>query len=264
MRTIAPRSVKNRPLRRPIWIAASVTWNGEPAQVRTEMDIQPTLATELAELKANAKARVSPERFAIVEVAIARLKLDGVESRALGAGDLAPDVAPLNVDGRSVRLRDLWRSGPLVVVFYRGGWCPYCNLQLRAWHRVAQEVATQGASVVAISAQAPDPAASPASKQGLGFAVLSDADLETAEAFRIAYTLPDELIDLYGRLGHDLPVLNGNGRWALPMTATYVIDRRGIIVFADVDADYRRRAEPADVLARLRTIDAGAVAPSRR
>jgi peroxiredoxin len=226
------------------------------------MDIQATLATELAELKASSKARVSAERFAMVEAAIARLKIYGVEGRALGAGDLAPDVAPVSIDGHRVRLRDLWRSGPLVIVFYRGGWCPYCNLQLRAWQKVAHELARCGAGIVAISPQPPDHSISTAGKHGLGFAVLSDAELEAAEAFKIVYTLPDELIDLYGRLGHDLPVLNGNGRWALPMTATYVIDRRGIIVFADVDADYRRRAEPADVLAHLKTIEAGSVARS--
>jgi peroxiredoxin len=148
----------------------------------------------------------------------------------------------------------MWRTGPLVVVFYRGAWCPYCNLQLRAWHGQLRALRQHNASLVAISPQMPDLATSGAPKNPLGFTVLSDSALEAAEAFRIAFTLPSELIDLYGRLGNDLPVLNGNGRWALPMTATYLIDTRGLIVFAHVDADYRERAEPAAVLSRLASI----------
>jgi peroxiredoxin len=111
-----------------------------------------------------------------------------------------------------------------------------------------------GASLVAVSPQMPDPSAPGAQKNPLGFTVLSDSALEAADAFRIAFTLPSELIDLYGRLGNDLPVLNGNGRWALPMTATYLIDTRGQIVYAHVDADYRERAEPAAVLSRLESM----------
>jgi peroxiredoxin len=219
------------------------------------MDVLPLLADELAKLKAAAQARATPERIAMIDRAIARLKVEGgIEALALKQGQLAPDVALPDVGGRRVRLRDMWRTGPLVVVFYRGAWCPYCNLQLRAWHGHLDALREHHASLVAISPQMPDLATSGAPKNPLGFTVLSDSTLEAAEAFRIAFTLPSELIDLYGRLGNDLPVLNGNGRWALPMTATYLIDTRGQIVYAHVDADYRERAEPAAVLSRLASI----------
>jgi peroxiredoxin len=211
-----------------------------------------SLGSELAQLKAGARAR-SPERFAMIDRVIARLKdAGGIESRALRESDLVPDIALPDASGRRVRLRDLWRTGPLVLVFYRGAWCPYCNLQLRAWQQQSDELQKYGATLVAISPQTPDYSTSTAQKNGLAFTVLSDSMLEAAEAFKIAFTLPPELIDLYGRLGNDLPVLNGNGQWTLPMTATYLIDTRGQIVYAHIDADYRERAEPRAVLARLK------------
>lgn len=220
------------------------------------MFVVSSLAIELAKLKAGSKARVSPERFAMIEQAIARLKEQGgLEDRALRAGHLAPDVALPDANGSRVRLRDLWRSGPLVVVFYRGAWCPYCNLQLRAWQGKSDELKRLGATLVAISPQTPDHSVHTVQKSDPGFTVLSDSMLEAAEAFKIAFTLPPELIDLYGRLGNDLPVLNGNGRWALPMTATYLIDTRGQIAYAHIDADYRERAEPDTVLSRLEAIN---------
>lgn len=219
------------------------------------MDALPLLADELARLKATAKARATPQRIAMIERAIARLKdAGGIEDRALKEGQLAPDVALADVAGHRVRLRDMWRTGPLVLVFYRGAWCPYCSLQLRAWQGQLEVLRRFGASLVAISPQTPDHSMSTAQKNALGFTVLSDSALEAAEAFKIDFTLPPELIDLYGRLGNELPVLNGNGRWALPMTATYLIDTRGQIVYSHVNADYRERAEPAAVLSRLESI----------
>jgi peroxiredoxin len=218
-------------------------------------DVLPLLADELAKLKAASKARAAPERILVIERAIARLKDETrIEDRALKEGQLAPDVALPDVSGRRIRLRDMWRNGPLVVVFYRGAWCPYCSLQLRAWQRQLDVLQRWGARLVAISPQTPDHSLTTAQKDALAFTVLSDSALEAAEAFRIDFTLPPELIDLYGRLGNDLPVLNGNGRWALPMTATYLIDARGQIVYAHVSADYRERAEPATVLSRLASI----------
>ena len=148
----------------------------------------------------------------------------------------------------------MWRAGPLVLVFYRGAWCPYCSLQLRAWQSQLDALRRFGASLVAISPQTPDHSMTTAQKNALAFTVLSDSELEAAQAFKIDFTLPPELIDLYGRLGNELPVLNGNGRWALPMTATYLIDTRGQIAYSHVNADYRERAEPAAVLSRLEAI----------
>ena len=215
------------------------------------MDQDITLATQLAEFKAGFKQRAAPERVAMMEVATAELKATGIESRALSIGVRAPDVSLPDALGQRVRLSELWRPGPLVVIFYRGGWCPYCNLELRAWQQRLADLRHLGASLVAISPQTPDNSLSTAEKNELTFPVLSDSTLEAAEAFRIAFELAPELVELYGRVGNDLPVLNGNGRWVLPMPATYVIEQDGRIVFSHVEADYRERAEPADVMAAV-------------
>lgn len=215
------------------------------------MDQSITLSQQLAEFKASFKQRVAPERIAMMEAATADLKAIGIEQRALKVGDTAPDLSLPDALGKPVILSELWRRGPLIVIFYRGGWCPYCNIELRAWQQRMPEVKRMGAMLVAISPQTPDNSLSTAEKNELAFPVLSDSALKAAESFRIAFELPPELVELYERAGNNLPVLNGNGRWVLPMPATYVIDQDGRVVFSHVEADYRERAEPADVLAAV-------------
>jgi peroxiredoxin len=222
--------------------------------------IQPTLAHQLADFKAAFKQRAAPERVATMEAATADLKANGMEQRALQVGDAAPRLTLPNALGVPTALESLWRRGPLVLVFYRGGWCPYCNLELRAWQREQAKLGHLGASLVAISPQTPDHSLSTAEKNELAFPVLGDSQLQAAEAFGVAFTLSPELVELYSRAGNDLPMINGNGRWVLPMPATYVISRDGRVFFAHVEADYRERAEPADVLAAVeRARDAGLI-----
>jgi len=176
------------------------------------------------------------------------LRATGVQERALRVGDRAPNVTLPDALGRPVRLADLWARGPLVVSFYRGGWCPYCTSELRAWQQRLGELDALGATLVAISPQTPDNSLTTAQKNALAFGVLSDSNLEAANGFEVATTLAPELVDLYGVGGANLPVLNGNGHWVLPVPATFVIDTEGVIQFAHVDVDYRERAEPDDVL----------------
>lgn len=213
-----------------------------------------TLAWELAEFKAAFAQRAAPERIAIMEAATERLRATGIEAAALKIGDRAPDVTLPDALGRPVRLADLWSDGPLVLVFYRGGWCPYCNLELRAWQRLLPRLDAAGVRLAAISPQTPDNSLSTAEKNALAFPVLSDSAMAAADGFGIAFDLTPELAELYRSVGHDLPVTNGNGRWSLPVPATYVVGRDGRIVFAHVEADYRRRAEPEDVLEALRSL----------
>ena len=173
----------------------------------------------------------------------------GIASRAKRAGDAAPDVTLPDAFGRPMRLSDAWRKGPLVVIFYRGGWCSYCNLQLRAWQAHADDLRSLNATLVAISPQLPDHLMTTAEINALAYPVLSDCELDAADGFNISYTLPPELVDFYGAVGVDVPVISGNGQWVLPVPSTFVIDEDGAIRFAQVDEDFRRRAEPADVLA---------------
>jgi peroxiredoxin len=211
-----------------------------------------TLASQLADYKAGFAQRAAPERVTMMEAATRDLRATGIEQRALHTGDAAPaDLTLPDALGRPVRLAELWQRGPLVLLFYRGGWCPYCNLELRAWQKRLPELQRRGASLVAISPQTPDHSMSTAEKNELAFPVLSDSALAASDAFGITFTLPPELIELYGRVGNELPIINGNGQWALPLPATYVIGRDGRIAFAHVEADYRERAEPDDVLRAL-------------
>lgn len=212
------------------------------------MEHHTPLADQLADYKAGFKQRVAPERVAMMEAATADLRASGIEARAVQVGARAPDVTLPDAMNHLVRLSDLWCRGPLVLVFYRGGWCPYCNLELREWSRHLPSLKHMGAQLVAVSPQTPDNSLSTAQRNDLAYPVLSDSELRASEAFGVAFELPPQLIELYGRVGNDLPVLNGNGRWVLPVPATYVIDRDGRVVFAHVEADYRERAEPALVL----------------
>lgn len=177
------------------------------------------------------------------------LRATGVCERAKREGDLAPDVNLPDASGAPVKLSDLWHGGPLVVIFYRGGWCSYCNLQLHAWQQHTSELKRLGAALVAISPQTPDHSLDTIERNALAYTVLSDSGLDAANGFGIAFTLPPELIDLYASAGTDIPVLNGNAQWVLPIPATYVIDRTGRIRFAHIEMDYRERIDPQSVIA---------------
>ena len=210
-----------------------------------------SLSEQLAAYKAGYLQRVAPERVAIMEAATANLRATGIESQALQVGARAPDLTLPDALGQPVRLSSLWQRGPLVLVFYRGGWCPYCNLELRAWQQQLGALKNLDAQLVAVSPQTPDNSLSTAEKNALAFPVLSDSALQAATAFGVAFEMPPELVEVYSRGGNDLPVLNGNGRWVLPVPATYVVDQNGSIAFAHIEADYRERAEPRDVLAAI-------------
>ena len=175
----------------------------------------------------------------------------GIGAHTRQRGDAAPDVTVMDSQGKPFRLPDQWTAGPLIVVFFRGGWCNYCNLQLRDWQRHHTALRRLGATLLAVSPQAPDRSTATTQDNRLAFPVLSDTNLAAANAFGIAFTLPPELVEYFAQIGTDIPVLNGNGLWALPVPATYLIDTRGVIQYADVEPDYRRRPDPADALRAL-------------
>ena len=217
-----------------------------------------SLKQELAEYRAGWFKRVPAERQAIMERHIAQLR-DGLAKTALKVGDRAPSIVLGNAKGETVDVGALLKKGPVIVAFYRGGWCPFCNLELRAFQRILPDIEAAGASLVAISPEKPDDSLSTAEKNALTFEVLSDVGQKVGRAFRLVYDFSDELKSAYNGFGLDIPAKNGTaGEWALPISATYIIDRDGVIIYAYTDADYRDRADPIDILAVLKRTAAAA------
>lgn len=185
----------------------------------------------------------------VMDAATAELEANAAASRALRAGEVAPDFILPHVDGRSVRLYSELERGPVVLVFYRGGWCPYCNIHLRGFQKRLAEFEAAGAQLIAISPQLPDQSLTTQEKDELAFLVLSDVGLHTAHAFGVAFELPKDLLNLYVEFGHPLEDSNGvEGGRELPMPATFVIGTDRTIAYAHVEADYTRRSEPLEVL----------------
>jgi peroxiredoxin len=210
-----------------------------------------SLKEQLAEYRAGWFKRVPAERQAVMERHIAELR-DGLAKTALRAGDRAPPIVLTNAKGTLVDIESLRGRGPVIVTFYRGGWCPYCNLELRAFQQILPEIKAAGASLVAISPEKPDGTLSTAEKNALDFEVLSDVGQKVGRAFGLVYTFSDELKWAYQEFGLDIPGKNDAAEWALPISATYVIGQDGQIAYAYTDADYRDRAEPAEILKHLK------------
>ena len=176
----------------------------------------------------------------------------GAAGRALKAGDVAPLFVLKDPGGRSVSAAELLAQGPLIVSFYRGVWCPYCNMELQALQEALPAFRDLGANLVAISPQNAVNSRKSVRMNGLDFPILSDAGNETAAGFGLRYALPDYLIELYKSLKNDLPAFNGDASWTLPMPGRFVIGQDGVIRYAEVNPDYTHRPEPADMLPALR------------
>jgi len=181
--------------------------------------------------------------------------VSGLASRALGVGMRAPAFALPSATGDEVALTALLAEGPVVLTFYRGAWCPYCNLALRALQQHNEAIRSRGARLAAVSPQIPDESLSLIEKHDLDFDVLSDIGSETAQQYGIAFDLSAEMAALYEQRGVDLQRVNGGHARTLPLPATYVIDSHGIIRWAFVASDHTLRAEPADILTALDALE---------
>ena len=216
-----------------------------------------SLKEQLAEYRTGWFKRVPAERQAIMERHIAELR-SGLTKTALKTGDRAPDIVLSNAKGEIVDVETLLKRGPVIVTFYRGGWCPYCNLELKAFQDILPQITAAGASLVAISPEKPDDTLTTAEKNALSFEVLSDIGQKVGRAFGLVYIFTDELKRAYDGFGLDIPAKNGVSEWSLPISATYVIAEGGKIAYAYTDPDYRDRADPHEVLNFLKSIPAAA------
>ena len=179
------------------------------------------------------------------------LRATGVLDWAKQTGDEAPTVTLPGARGEVIALSNLWRKGPLVVIFYRGESCSICMRQLRTWQAHAASLGQLGVSLVAISPEPADRLRHTMDTQGLGYSLLSDRSLHAANGFNVAMSLPPELVDLYAQWA-DAAVLNVDGQWELPIPATFLIGQCGRIRFARVELDARKRTAPDDVMPTLR------------
>jgi peroxiredoxin len=224
-----------------------------------------TLQQQLDAFKADFRAgkppyNAPPEIHPIMERATNELIASGQAQRALKAGDIAPEFTLNDPQGKPVSSAELLAKGPLVISFYRGVWCPYCNIELHALEKALPEFKALGASLVAISPQNSVNSRKSVRTNSLNFPILSDTNNDVAAAFGIRFELPPYLVDLYKQLKNDLPAFNGDESWTLPMPARYVIDQTGKIVYAEVNPDYTHRPEPSSMLPALKSARAATAA----
>jgi peroxiredoxin len=207
-----------------------------------------TLKTSLDNFRTEFLEKFPADIAAVMQQATNQLEQDYATRNKLQAGDRAPDFELPNAVRERVKLSDRCRQGTVILTFYRGGWCPYCNLELRAYQAILPQMRAAGVSLIAVSPQTPDTSLSTAEKNQLSFDVLSDAGSIVAQAYNLAFELPDELKQLYTQFGHALPDSNGTSDWQLPIPATFVIDADQQIRLAHIDVDYRNRLEPMQAL----------------
>ena len=203
----------------------------------------------------NAPAFVHP----IMERGTAELIASGAAQRALKVGEKAPAFILNDPEGKPVSSAELLARGPLAISFYRGVWCPYCNMELQALEAARSDIEATGASLIAISPQKPTNSRRSQRENKLGFPILSDPGNGVAEAFGLKFALPAYLVDLYKQLGNNLPLVNGDESWTLPMPGRFAIGQDGVIRYAEVNPDYTRRPEPADLIPALRASQPQAV-----
>jgi peroxiredoxin len=171
----------------------------------------------------------------------------GLADRALKAGDHAPDFTLTDSDGNTVSSGELLAKGPVVLTFYRGNWCPYCNMELQALEEVIGDIKARGASLLAISMQSAENSRKSQRDNNLSFPILTDQGGALAQKFGLRWNLQDYLIDVFKMFQVDLTVFHKDDKWSLPMPARYVIDQDGTIAYAEVNPDYTRRPEPSDL-----------------
>lgn len=211
----------------------------------------PLLQDQLDAITARTRELVQAERLAVGEHAAEELFATGMEERILPVGAVAPPFELTNANGKPVKLEDLLGFGPVVLKFFRGRWCPYDVTELEAWRELYEPLRERGALFAAISPQTVRHNDFLVQQHDLQFPVLSDPQCRVAASFQLAWKLPAPLVEQYISIMVDLPFLNGDASWQLPVPATYVLDVTGCVTFAEAHADFRVRPEPEDVLAAV-------------
>jgi len=213
----------------------------------------PKVQDVLDKKKSEFSASAAPKMKSDFEEGIQLVRDSGVEEKARQVGDKAPNFTLPNATGEDVTLYEVLKEGPVVITWYRGGWCPYCNLYLHELQEVLPQFKAAGAQLIAISPELPDNSADTKQKNELSFHVLSDVQNKSGKDFGVVFELPAFIADYYNA-AFDLVKYNGDDSNELPLSASYVIAQDGTIAYAFLDADYRKRAEPADLLKAIEAL----------
>jgi len=212
-----------------------------------------SLMQEIENYQKETFPKISKETVATLLQATDELVKSGIAKKALKKGDHIPPFELKDAHGNVLSSDELLKKGPLVISFYRGGWCSFCTLELRSLQQHWGEIKAHGGTLVAISPELPDHSRKTVETNHLEFYVLSDTDNRVAKSFGLVYELMKELANLY-RLAFslDLKKINGTDKFELPIPATYVVNRRGVIRHAFIDADYQKRMEPSEIIETLK------------
>jgi len=213
-----------------------------------------SLTTQLTEKRESSKQNLPADIHAKMIGATKTLSETDIVSKSPKAGEKLLNFDLPNQLGEKRNLTELLKTGAVVLTFYRGGWCPYCNLELRAYQNVLEDIKATGATLVAISPELPDASLSTSEKNELAFEVLSDQNSNYARELGLVFSLPEELRPIYLSFGIDVEKHNGEGQFDLPLAATFIIGTDGIIIDAFVDADYTQRKEPNEIIKKLENI----------
>ena len=187
--------------------------------------------------------------------AIEKLIAKHLEEQALKNGDKIPHIVLTNAIGNKTDINEVLKKGPVILTFYRGSWCPYCNLELRLYQELLPQIKKANGTLIAISPDLPDYSLSFSERKKLDFEILSDIDNKIAKQFHLVFKVDKDVVDLYKRNGFELEKQQGNSHYELPIPATYVINQKGIIVLSHVDPIYQHRMEPTLALQKIKEIN---------
>jgi peroxiredoxin len=215
-----------------------------------------TLLRKLDKQRAEFESQLSYETLATVHSAIGDLIASNQALHAVQAGDVAPTFVLPDSEGNVVSSLDLLKAGPLLVTFFRGVWCPCCNLELKALETAIEDYSMRDATLVAISQQTALNSRNARRDNGLTFPILRDKAGEVAASYGLRWKIPKDLQQVHRQLGVDLAIFNGEASWTLPMPARYVIGQDGVVAYAEINPDYTQRPEPDDVLPVLDALKA--------
>jgi len=210
------------------------------------------LCSDIQHMQAELMPQIPANILQMMQDTTRDLKATGLAGLAIKVGDVAPDFTLSEVGDGQLRLSDVLVKGPVVLNFYRGGWCPYCNLEMQALQRSLPEIERAGGQLLSIAPELPGHAAQTRDKGNLTFPLLHDQDNQVARAYGLVFTLPDELRPVYAGLGIDLVDNQGNDYFELPIPASYIVGKDGVVVFAFVDVDYTQRMEPSRIVEALK------------